>query len=119
MRQVQQALVNIGIPVLVGVWRASSPDQNPPAQYVVYSTTKTEDSFHDDAVISYRTYVYMNLWSDTDPTLMASRIRQAMYAAGFWMVEESDHGYNTSTYDTATRQYTIHWTWCLREELAE
>ena len=118
MRQVQQALSSLGISVIAGVWRATSPDQNPPAQYVVYSTTKTEDSFHDDTVTSYRTYVYMNLWSDTDPTEMAGRIRQAMYAADFWMGEESDRGYNMPSYDTATKQYTIQWTWCLREEVA-
>jgi len=117
MKQVQQALAQIGIPVLAGVWRATSPDQNPPAQYVVYSTTRTEDFHFDDTVISFRTYVYMNLWSDTDPTDMASIIRQAMYTADFWMVEESDRGYNMPAYDTATKQYTIQWTWCLREDV--
>jgi len=117
MRQVQNALAGIGIPVLAGVWRATTPNQNPPTQYVVYSTTKTEDAFHDDAVISYRTYVYMNLWSDTDPTEMADRIRQAMYASDFWMVEESDRGNNMPAYDTATKQYTVQWTWCLREDV--
>ena len=44
MQQVQQALSGIGIPVLAGVWRATTPNQNPPPQYVVYSTTKTEDA---------------------------------------------------------------------------
>lgn len=117
MRQVQNALAGIGVPVLAGVWRATTSSQNPPPQYVVYSTTKTEDAFHDDAVVSYRTYVYMDLWSDTDPTEMADRIRQAMYAADFWMVEESDRGYNMPAYDTATKQYTIQWTWCLREDV--
>ena len=117
MIAVQLALADIGIPVLAGVWRATSSSQNPPPQYVVYSTTKTEDAFHDDKVTSYRTYVYMNLWSDTDPTEMADRIRQAMYAAGFSMVEESDKGYNQPAYDTATKQYAVQWTWCLREDV--
>lgn len=117
MIQVQQALADIGIPVIVGVWRSDSQDQNPPSQYVVYSTTKTEESWHDDTVTSYRTYVYLNLWSDSDPTAMANIIRSTMYAAGFWMIEESDKGYNQPAYDTATRQYTIQWTWCYREEV--
>ena len=116
MKQVQNALRNIGIPVMVGVWRATSPNQNPPAQYVVYSTTKTEDAHQDDHVQSFRTYVYLNLWSDIDPTDAADRIRSAMYAAGFVMVEESDKGYNQPAYDTATHQYTVQWTWCLYEE---
>lgn len=61
--------------------------------------------------------VYLNLWSDIDPTEMANRIRQAMYAAGFSIVEESDRGYNQPEYDTATRQYAVQWTWCLRTEV--
>lgn len=94
MKQVQDALRNIGIPVMAGVWRATSPNQNPPAQYAVYSTTTTEDAHQDDQVQSFRTYVYLNLWSDIDPTETANQIRRAMYAAGFFMVEESDKGYN-------------------------
>ena len=115
MRQVQQALKDIGIPVYAGVWRATSPNQNPPVQYCVYSTTTTEASHQDDHVSSIRTYVYLNLWSDVDPTEMRYRIREAMYAAGFGMVEESDKGYNQPAYDTATRQYTVQWTWLLAE----
>ncbi|MBQ7887129.1 MAG: hypothetical protein IJ313_09585 [Clostridia bacterium] len=118
MKQVQSALAQIGIPVMAGVWRPTSPKQNPPPQYVVYSTTTTEASHHDDHVTSLRTFVYLNLWSDTDPTAMADRIRSAMYAAGFSMVEESDKGYNQPAYDTATRQFTVQWTWCIREEVA-
>lgn len=117
MKQVQDALKNIGIPVMAGVWRATTPSQNPPVQYAVYSTTMTEASHQDDRVTSYRTFVYLNLWSDIDPTEMANRIRQAMYAAGFSIVEESDRGYNQPEYDTATRQYAVQWTWCLRTEV--
>ena len=57
MRQVQEALKDIGIPVMAGVWRATSPNQNPPVQYVVYSSTTTEASHQDDHVTSYRTFV--------------------------------------------------------------
>ena len=116
MKQVQQALADIGIPVFAGIWRATSPDQNPPVQYVVYSSTTTENSHQDDHVTSFRTYVYMNLWSDIDPTDMAETIRQAMYDHGFSILEESDKGYNQPAYDTATRQYTVQWTWVLYQE---
>ena len=116
MRQVQEALAGIGIPVFAGVWRATSADQNPPIQYVVYSSTTTEASHQDDHVTSFRTYVYMNLWSDTDPTDMADTIREAMYRYGFSILEESDKGYNQPAYDTATRQYTVQWTWVYYEE---
>ncbi len=116
MRQVQEALKNIGIPVFAGIWRATSPDQNPPVQYVVYSSTTTENSHQDDHVTSFRTYVYLNLWSDIDPTYMADTIREAMYNYGFSILEESDKGYNQPSYDTATRQYTVQWTWVLYQE---
>lgn len=115
MRQVQRALADIGIPVYAGVWRASGTNQNPPPQYVVYSTTTVEAAHEDDHPSLYRTYVYLNLWSETDPTETRYRIREAMYAAGFGMVEESDKGYNQPAYDTATRSYTVQWTWCLPE----
>lgn len=117
MKQVQEALADIGIPVMAGIWRATSPNQHPPEQYVVYSTTTTEGSHMDDHVTSTRTFVYLNLWSDSDPTAMADQIRAAMYAAGFAMVEESDKGYNQPAYDTASRQYTVQWTWCYRKEV--
>ena len=84
MKAVQQALKNVGIPVMAGVWRATSPDQNPPVQYIVYSSTTTEDAHQDDGVVSFRTYIYLNLWSDVDPTEAANQIRSAMYAAGFF-----------------------------------
>jgi len=118
LKQVQEALADIGIPVMAGIWRATSPNQNPPAQYAVYSTTTTEASHMDDCVTSTRTYVYLNLWRVPDRVDMADLIRNAMYAAGFAMVEESDKGYNQPAYDTATRQYTVQWTWCLRQEVS-
>ena len=117
MKQVQAALSHIGIPVMAGIWRATSANQNPPLQYVVYSTTTTEASHMDDRVTSIKTFIYLNLWSDIDPTDMATQIRNAMYAAGFAMVEESDKGYNQPAYDTATKQYTVQWTWCYRQEV--
>ena len=48
MRQVQEALKSIGIPVIAGIWRATSENQNPPLQYVVYSSTTTETAFQDE-----------------------------------------------------------------------
>ena len=72
--------------------------------------------FQDDRPVGYRTYVYLNLWSDIDPTDMANRIRRAMYDADFWMLEESDKGYNQPAYDPATRTYTVQWTWVYWQE---
>ena len=116
MKQVQQALKDIGIPVYAGVWRAPGRDQNAPLQYCVYSTTTVEAAHEDDHPSIYRTYVYLNLWSDIDPTETADRIHTLMYAAGFGMLEQSDKGYNQPAYDTATRQYTMQWTFVLFTE---
>lgn len=115
MKQVQDALASVGIPVMAGVWRDPDGTLNPPPQYCVYSTTTTEAEHEDDRCTRYRTYVYLNLWSDFDPTEARRAIRQAMYDAGFGMVEESDKGYNQPAYDTATKSYTVQWTWCLDE----
>ena len=117
MKEVQEALKEIGIPIMAGVWRAVSDKPNTPTQYVVYSTTTTEDAHLDDQLVGIRTYVYLNLWSSTDPSETASRIRHAMYTAGFALVEESDKGYNQPAYDTSTRQFTVQWTWCLYQEV--
>ena len=68
MKQVQDALKDIGIPVFAGVWRPTEGQQNPPSQYMVYSSTTTEEAHQDDKVVSYKTFVYLNLWSDGDPT---------------------------------------------------
>lgn len=115
MRQVQEALANIDIPVIAGIWRQTSANPNPPPQYVVYSTTTTESEHYDDHVTALRTFVYMNLWSDSDPTAMAGAIRAAMYSYGFFMLEESDKGYNRPAYDPPTKTYTIQWTWVWNE----
>lgn len=117
MKEVQAALADIGIPVMAGIWRATSPDMTAPPQYVVYSTTTVETAHEDDHVSELRTYVYLNLWSDSDPTPMKLLIRDAMYAYGFFMVEESDKGYNHPAYDPATRRFTVQWTWCWREDV--
>lgn len=120
MRQVQDALAPLiaeGFPVLAGVWRPTTANQNPPPQYVVYSSTTTEASHWDDRTKAFRTFVYMNLWSDYDPTETRNRIRELMYEYGFSIREESDKGYNQPAYDTATKQYTVQWTWVWYEEV--
>ena len=106
MKEVQQALAGIGIPVMAGIWRTTSEKQTVPDQYIVYSTTTTETFHADDSVLEYRTYVYLNLWSEADPTRMKLKIRQAMYDYGFWMLEESDKGYNHPAYAYYADKYS-------------
>ena len=58
-------------------------------------------------------------WVIVDHVITSERIYDALLdaAAGFGMVEESDKGYNQPAYDTATRQYTVQWTWLLAEPI--
>ena len=111
MKRVQDALRPTGIPAFAGAWKATAENPTAPEQYLVYTTQTYETEHWDDALRRYEVYVYLNLWSDIDPTEMANRIRQAMYDADFWMLEESDKGYNQPAYDPATRTYTVQWTW--------
>ncbi|MHC1786398.1 MAG: hypothetical protein AB9880_05015 [Christensenellales bacterium] len=117
MRRVQEALSGLGIPAFAGIWRATSSNPNAPEQYLAYSSTAREEAHHDDRVVAMRTFVYLNLWSLGDPTWAAARVRDAMYAAGFGLVEETDRGYNEPGYSTGTRMYTIQWTWSLYEDV--
>ena len=113
MREVQVALKDIGIPVSMGIWKAGVGQQTAPPQYIQYSVITTEDSFADDLLRSYKTYVYMSLWSESDPTDMASLVREKMYAAGFSMVEQRDGSNWSPTYDEKTDQFSVQWTWML------
>ena len=102
MKEVQQALADIGIPVYALVLRATSP---PPTQYIVYTTMTTEDEHWDDTLLRYKIYVYLNLWSKSDPTEMTLTVRNAMRSGGFEMVEESD------SFEDETEMYLVSSTW--------
>ena len=100
------------------LWRASGgPLRKARTRPCSTSSTTTEAEHYDDHVKALRTYVYLNLWSDIDPTDMAEAIRQAMFSYGFGMLEESDKGYNHPAYDPPTKTYTVQWTWVWFEEV--
>ena len=84
MRQVQEALKNIGIPVIAGIWRATSPkSESAGAVRRVFQHHHGDGLSGRPARWRYRTYVYLNLWSDIDPTEMANRIRAGHVRRGF------------------------------------
>lgn len=116
MREVQTALASLmpTIPVQAGIWQPTAEHQKAPSQYIVYSTTTTESRHADNGCIEEHTFVYMNLWSQTDPSATAQRVRTLMRAANFAMEEESDKGYNQPAYDYKTRGFTVQWTWVYR-----
>ena len=119
MRQVQEALKDIGIPVWVGAFKTDAINRVAPKQYCVYSTTMIEEDHADDVATCYKTFVYLDLHSEIDPTDMIRKIRSAMNAAGFSMAEETDKGYNRNMWNDNTRLYEMQWTWVYREELTD
>lgn len=116
MKIVQDALKNIGIPVFPDAWRPAGENQSPPAQYCVYTVSTTPSLNADDGIVTIRHYVYLNLWSEGDPTVMAARIRRAMFRADFEMLEEETGSSSSTRYDESTRRHAIFWTWARSEE---
>lgn len=119
MKIVQEALADViasGVPVMEGIWRTEDENQNPPPQYVVYSTTITERQYWDDRPRAYSTTVYLDFWSKVDPTETRDLIRRCMYDAGFSIESESSKGYNQPAYDHYTHQYCIQWLWKIETE---
>lgn len=116
MKRVQEALRPTGIPAFAGVWKSTAQNPITPEQYIVYTTMRTEDEHWDDQPRKYRVYIYLNLWSKTDPTLAIQQVRTAMRQAGFAFVEESDQVADDSGYNEDTRQYLTSWTWLSMED---
>ena len=108
MQQVQDALRPTGIPAFAGAWKATEQFPTVPDQYIVYTTMMREDEHWDDDFRHYIVYVYLNLWTNRDPTDAARRVRDAMRAAGFAMDGQND------SYNDDTRQTLISWTWVIR-----
>lgn len=117
MKQVQEALKNI-IQVQQDVYRPTGADMSAPAQYAVYVTSAMEDEHWDDEAQSMKTFVYMNLWSRTDPTEKAREIRKAMRGAGFGMAEESTgNTRGEANYAEGPKYFCVSWTWVYRERI--
>lgn len=115
MRQVQEALRGI-IAVSQDVYRPGDAAQDAAGQFAVYVTSTTEDEHWDDEARSLKTFVYMNLWSRTDPTEKAREIRRAMRAAGFGMAEETTgNTKGEARYAEGPKYFCVSWTWVLRE----
>mgnify|MGYP007102032391 CR=1 FL=1 len=107
------SVLNPIIPTYQSVWKPTRTVKTIPNQYAVFTTMTTEAAHDDDGVAAYNHYVYLNLWSRTDPTSMAAAIRSAMYAAGFAMDEEST---SDDSYEETSNMYGVHWTWFMQSE---
>lgn len=113
MKEVQDALAELGVPVFALAWKATEAAPTAPDCYIVYTTMTSEDRHWDDDLRQYRVYVYLNLWSRADPTDTELTVREALRRAGFAMVEESD------SYEPDTAYYCVSSTWVIRTEAKE
>lgn len=98
---IQAVLEATGIPTYAGSWQASTADDIPPEQYIVYTYARAPDQSADNAVAEYVTYAYVNLWSASDPTTVIALVRAAAEAAGWGMIDERGAMYEDGCYRTS------------------
>lgn len=106
----QQVLASTGIPTYAGVWRETAEFPKPPEAYIVHTQMRVEDFHDDDHIEDYRLFVYANLWSSSDPTELAAKVRRTMHMDGWGMDEE------TTDYDEEAKRFHVAWTWVRLED---
>lgn len=105
------ALKPIDAPVY---WIKWAGDTNPPAKYFTFQTVSSPVTYADDKHHARQHYVYLDLFSETDPYAHVSKVREAMEGAGFVEVDFGDVGQETMSV-TELADYHISWTWSYRE----
>lgn len=108
-----QALATAGIPTYAGTWKETKEYPKPPEAYIVHTQMRVEDFHDDDLLKDYRLFVYANLWSVSDPTALAARVRRVMHADGWGMEEE------TVDYDEDAKRFHVAWTWVRLEAASD
>ena len=99
------------VPTYSRVWKPTATNKQPPAAYCVYTSMTTEAYHADDHTTAYRTYIYLNLWTKGNPSIYLPRIRNAMYDAGYAMVEE-----RADSYEDDNDYYLTAWTWVIETD---
>lgn len=95
-------------------WQKWGGDGVPPSTYFVFTTMTIPDEWFDDAQKTRKTYVYLNLYSETDYINLVPTIRTKMQGAGFAPVDERDVSDNSTQYGDHTN-YQLSMTWSIRE----
>lgn len=106
----QTSLKKTGIPCSFGVWRSEDGKTAPPEAYITHTQMRVEDSHADDSVQDNRMFAYVNLWCEGNPNALAAKVRSAMYADGWSMVEELEE------YVEETKRNRVSWTWTMLED---
>lgn len=105
------ALSGVGAPVY---WMKWAGDTNPPATYITFQTVNRPDLSADDALHEREHFVYLDVFSETDPYSVANAVRTAMEGAGFDEVEMRDVGQGGNTV-TELRDYHVAFTFSYLE----
>lgn len=90
-------------------WIKWAGDTNPPAEYITFQSVNRPDLSADDTMQEREHFVYLDVFSETDPYPTALLVRSAMATAGFYEVEMRDIGQETSSV-TERRDYHIAFT---------
>lgn len=105
------ALSGVGAPVY---WIKWSGDTNPPATYITFQTVNRPDFSADDALQEREHFVYLDVFSETDPYSVANAVRTAMEGAGFYEIEMRDVGQETMSV-TELKDYHVAFTFSYLE----
>ena len=105
------ALSSVGAPAY---WMKWAGDTNPPATYITFQTVNRPDLSADDALHEREHFVYLDIFSETDPYSVASAVRTAMEGAGFDEVEMRDVGQASNTV-SEQRDYHVAFTFSYLE----
>ena len=73
-------------------WIKWKGDTNPPAQYITFQSVNRPEFSADDELQERAHFVYLDIFSETDPYATAALVRAAMEAAGFNEIEMRDVG---------------------------
>ncbi len=107
------ALSGVGAPAY---WMKWAGDTNPPATYITFQTVNRPDLSADDTLHEREHFVYLDVFSETDPYPTAMLVRSAMASAGFYEVEMRDVGQETMSV-TELRDYHIAFTFSYLEDV--
>lgn len=107
----QASLEKTGIPCSFGVWRSEDGRSAPPEAYITHNQMRVEDFHSDDIVRENRLFAYVNLWCEGNLNALAERVRAAMYADGWSMVEEIEE------YAEDAKRNRVSWTWTVLEDV--
>jgi len=86
------ALKNAGCPVYWIKWRG---DSTPPASYITFQTVSRESSHADDEADEKEYFIYLNIYSETDPYPLSQTVSSLMKTAGFEEMGWEDIGQET------------------------